>query len=71
MADHELLKLTGLWKGKTDKGTFLAGKLGVARLLIFKNNRKQKDNEPDYIAYLGRVRTPDEDTSRDLSGEEL
>ncbi len=52
-----MVKLTGLWKLKTAKGqTFLAGQLGVAKVLIFKNGSKRSDKEPDYNLYIDEVK---------------
>lgn len=47
-----MLKVTGLWKGKTSSGgTCLTGPINqFLRLVILQNTRKQKDSDPDYIA---------------------
>lgn len=49
----EMVRLTGLWKNKSGKGTdYLGGKLGAANILIFKNTKKNPGSkEPDYIMY--------------------
>jgi len=54
MADSKLIHLTGLWKKTTRDGkTFLTGNLNDgATVLIFANDRKEKDNHPDYRLYL-------------------
>ncbi len=47
------VKLTGLWKNESKAGkTYLAGSLGSARIMIFPNGYKEKNNDPDYIMYL-------------------
>ena len=47
------VQLTGLWKKEGKNGSFLAGNLNVrSSLLIFPNGYKQKDSDPDYIAYI-------------------
>lgn len=48
------IKLTGLWEKKDKKGkSYFTGSLnGSARLVIFPNGFKEKDTEPDYIAYI-------------------
>ena len=48
------VKLTGLWKTTTrNGGEMLRGHLGAsARLLIFKNDRKRGEQDPDYVAYI-------------------
>jgi hypothetical protein len=46
-------KLTGLWKNTSKAGnTYLAGNLGVARILILQNDHKEKDTDPDYNLWL-------------------
>lgn len=46
-------KLTGLWKNESKNGeSYLSGSLGMARLLVFPNGHKDKDSDPDYVAYL-------------------
>ena len=48
------ITLTGLWLKKTKAGeTFMTGPLGKnVRVLIFKNDRKQSDQHPDYFLKL-------------------
>jgi hypothetical protein len=61
-AHADLIRLGGLWK-KTGRngGTFLAGSLGQAGLLIFRNERKNNDREPDfdYIMFAAPSRDRD------------
>ena len=41
------LRLMGLWKHKSRNGeTYLAGNLGTARVLIFRNRLKVADDDP-------------------------
>ena len=49
-----LVRLTGLWMGESKAGDkYLSGAVSPSsRLLILANRRKQKDSDPDYIAYL-------------------
>ena len=47
------VKLTGLWKSTDKDGRrFLSGSVGMSRLMIFENGYKDKEKDPDYIAYL-------------------
>lgn len=47
------LKLGGLWKKTGPNSTFLVGSYSpMTDLIIFPNNHKQKENEPDYHAYI-------------------
>jgi hypothetical protein len=50
----DLIRLTGLWKNQTKAGdTMLSGSMSpTSKLIILPNNRKQKDSEPDYIAFM-------------------
>lgn len=48
-----MIKLTGLWENKNEKGeTYFTGTLGNCRILAFRNSYKKEDNEPDFILYL-------------------
>ncbi len=56
MANSELIKVTGLWQSEDKNGNLvLSGNLnGNARVVIFTNNYKEAEKEPDYIMYLGK-----------------
>ncbi len=56
------VKLTGLWKQKTQAGQpYLAGKVSpTSRLLVFPNSHKETDKDPDYIAYLAQGQDGDQ-----------
>lgn len=49
----DLVKIAALWlnEGKDGK-KFMAGYLGDAKLLVFRNNYKEEDKHPDYIVYV-------------------
>lgn len=47
-----MIKLGGLWKRTGKNGTFLAGKLGDASIMIFPNNKKTAPNQPDYTIFI-------------------
>lgn len=54
-----LIRLGGLWKKTGRNGTtFLSGTFGQAGLLVFRNTRKERDSDPDYVAFVapGRER---------------
>ncbi len=52
MSDPKI-RLGGLWKQKSKTGVeYLTGKLGTARLLIFRNEQKSNSNAPDYTMFL-------------------
>ena len=61
----ELIKLTGLWKNEKDGKAYLSGGLGYGgRLLVFPNEYKSKDGDPDYICYLAAKKEQEEDAKR-------
>ena len=48
-----MMKLTGLWKSKTKDGkTYLSGNLGNIKVLVFTNDYKKKDSDPDYNLFF-------------------
>ena len=56
--DSEMLPVTGLWANKTRNGkeTYLGGKSGRLKILVFKNKQKVKgDTKPDYILYVAKA----------------
>lgn len=59
------VKLTGLWKNESKGRSYLSGSVGVAKLLVFPNDYKKKDADPDYIAYLAQ---PEKKASGEDSG---
>ncbi|MBN1892319.1 MAG: hypothetical protein JW780_06010 [Clostridiales bacterium] len=52
-----MLKLTGLWEGKDKNANFLlSGKLTFSsKVLVLKNNFKEKDTDPDYFLYVSDI----------------
>jgi len=48
------VKIAVLWRNESKKGqTYLAGNLGpTARLLVFPNEYKKAENDPDYSVLL-------------------
>lgn len=58
---NDLMKLSGLWKNEDKNGNvyFSGGFTYGNKLLIMKNTYKEKDNEPDYIAYLAPKKDKD------------
>ena len=51
----DMIKLTGLWKGKDKNGNgYLSGNLNaVTRLMILSNTFKKGERNPDYFLYIG------------------
>ena len=57
MADGTMIPVTGLWLKKTRDGRpYFSGNLnrGCA-VLIFKNDRKEKESDPDYRMYFAQA----------------
>jgi hypothetical protein len=59
-----LIKLTGLWE-RTRRGnpgnTYLVGRLGAAKILVFKNTRKENPDDPDFNIFLTEPSPPQQD----------
>jgi hypothetical protein len=52
----EMMKVTGLWANKAKDGkTYLSGRLGDMRVLIFPNNFKEAENHPSHIMYFAPI----------------
>jgi hypothetical protein len=46
-------KLTGLWKNTSKQGkSYLAGNVGLSRILVLTNDYKEKDTDPDYVVWI-------------------
>jgi len=64
-----LVKIGALWKGKTKAGDpMLSGKMGDARLIVFKNGYKKENKHPDFIVYVTQNKR-DEDDSESENGD--
>lgn len=73
MADNnndKLIRLTGLWKTHTKAGdTMLTGSFSPSsKLIILPNTKKQKDSDPDYIAFMAPAEKKEEQPARQPSG---
>lgn len=60
--ESSLVRLTGLWLGETKAGDrYLSGTVSPSsKLLILTNRHKQKETDPDYIAYLAPADRPEQ-----------
>ena len=54
MQESNLIRLTGLWKSESKSGTnYLSGSISASsKLLILPNSKKEKDSDPDFIAFM-------------------
>ena len=62
-----MIKLGGLWSNKDKNGkTFLTGKLSPqVKILIFKNEYREAENQPTHVMYLSQVEAqPGEDNKK-------
>jgi hypothetical protein len=62
-----LIKLTGLWERErrgNPGNTYWSGRLGAAKILVFKNNRKESDSDPDYNVFITEPSPPRQDRPR-------
>ena len=48
-----MIQLTGLWLNESSSGQkYMAGYFGKAKVLIFRNQYKDNESQPDYILYV-------------------
>ena len=65
----DLIRVTGLWKSTSKDGkTHLSGTVGGVKVLIFPNDRKQTDAQPDYTLMISKK---EEQPQRSLSDAEV
>ena len=57
----DLIKIGGLWQNKDKNGNdyFSGGFTYGTKLLVMSNTFKDKDNEPDFIVYVGKKDKPE------------
>ncbi len=65
-----LIELTGLWENKDRNGnTYLSGNMSPsARIMIFKNNYKQNEREPDYRLCIAKRSFDDRNSDSSNTG---
>lgn len=51
--ENNMVSIGGLWLNKSKNGEYyFSGYFNNARLIIFKNQFKEKDSQPDYVMYI-------------------
>lgn len=61
-----MVNIGGLWVNKSKNGeVYLSGYLNGARLLVFKNNFKEHEKQPDYVMYV----TPNQQRQQSSASE--
>jgi len=62
----QMVNIGGLWVNKSKSGEiYLSGYLNGAKLLIFKNNFKKDEKQPDYVMYV----TPNQQRQQSSASE--
>jgi uncharacterized protein (DUF736 family) len=63
----DLVKIGGLWENETRGGeTYYSGSLGQAKLLIFRNKKKESSKHPDFNVFVAsKARKQAEQKDRD------
>jgi len=52
-----MIHLAGFWKKDSKNGRkYYTGKLGSGKLLLFRNDKKQTEKDPDLILYIVQER---------------
>ncbi len=66
-----MIKLTGLWKKEGKDGNiFFRGKLSYnTNLLLFKNQYKNSEKDPDLILYIGKAENKEQQKKPELYNE--
>ncbi len=68
--EDKKVKITGLWEKTSTKGeVYWSASIGTAKLLLFKNNFKDKDNDPDFNLFLAPKEKKPEDQPAPLAPE--
>ena len=51
--ESKLVALGGLWESTDKSGSpYFSGRLGMAKILIFRNRKKESEKQPDYMIYV-------------------
>jgi len=58
-----MIKLGALWQNEGKDGTYFAGKMGEARLIVLPNKYKNKDSQPDYYVFVDSPKNRGRDES--------
>ena len=49
----DMIKLSGMWRNNNANGDpYYSGSIGTARLLMFPNQHRETDKQPEWILYL-------------------
>ena len=53
-------EIGALWKNEGRNQTYLTGKVGDQKVVIFSNKNKNKDNQPDFRVYKSEPKSQDD-----------
>ena len=67
-----MIKLFPLWENTAKSGnTYLQSKLNKnTKILILKNNYKQKDTDPDYHLYIDTINNVNNSSDKDITEDD-
>ena len=63
-------EIGALWKNEGRNQTYLTGKVGEQKVVIFSNKNKNKDNQPDFRVYKSEHKNQDSQESTDSVKQE-
>ena len=67
--DNSFIEISGLWEGKTKAGdVYLSGYMGSAKIMIFRNTYKDKENQPDYKLFVTKNEKQNSGTLKEKDG---
>jgi len=71
MSENNMIKLTGLWKKEGKEGNvFFQGRLSYStNLLLFKNQYKNSEKDPDLILYIGKAEKKEQQKKMEFDNE--
>ena len=73
MSENNMIKLTGLWKKEGKEGNvFFQGRLSYStNLLLFKNQYKNSEKDPDLVLYIGKAEKKEQQKKLEPEGGEI
>ena len=63
-------EIGALWKNEGRNQTYLTGKVGDQKVVIFSNKNKNKDSQPDFRVYKSEPKQQEEQAAAPVQQEE-
>ena len=63
-------EIGALWKNEGRNQTYLTGKVGDQKVVIFSNKNKNKDNQPDFRVYKSEPKSKEAETVTEPEAQE-